>query len=350
VVTVGGTQTAEPVRPDSGLARRPRRIPVVVIAVIGLALVVMPFAFTMFTKAPQGASMLAEFRPFMTASQLDGFQTDFKDVNAGVQQTHAGAAAYLNANGTQGTFAATYPSFVDFYAQWPSIDATMTNLLNKVQGSLGDYQAMAALPSFTLFPWFFVIPGALFLGIAAASLRRPRLWRAGRWVLVVLGLGLVAAPVAFQMFQRAPDGGHMMSEFKTIETTANVQKIQGYFGTMAEGQGAIRLEVVPGLEKAGLSKGQLDRTFPAIATLDTHWVHILNEMTPMIGAMSDNVGSYHALASLPPFPLFPWFFVGPGVLIAGCALLAGGRNIRHDPVRQSTEPPLVAVPEFEGAV
>ena len=36
--------------------------------------------------------------------------------------------------------------------------------MDEVQGNLGNYQAVAALPSFTLFPWFFVIPGVLIAG------------------------------------------------------------------------------------------------------------------------------------------------------------------------------------------
>lgn len=46
----------------------------------------------------------------------------------------------------------------------------------------------------------------------------------------------------------------------------------------------------------------------------------------MIGAMSDNVDNYQAVAALPPFPLFPWFFVLPGLLIVGLALAAGPRR------------------------
>jgi hypothetical protein len=94
---------------------------------------------------------------------------------------------------------------------------------------------------------------------------------------------------------------------------------------MAEGQGAIRLEIVPALQKSGLSSGQIRAAYPAVATLDTQWVGILNGMTPMIGAMSDNVANYQAVASLPPFPLFPWFFVLPGLLVAGLAVAAGRR-------------------------
>ena len=53
---------------------------------------------------------------------------------------------------------------------------------------------------------------------------------------------------------------------------------------------------------------------------------------PLIGAMSDNIPNYDAVAALPPFGLFPWFFVAPGVLLAGISLGAGRRAPRRRPV------------------
>jgi hypothetical protein len=299
----------------------------VVIAVVGVGLVAAPFAFGMFSKAPKGAVMIAGFKPYMTTARLNGYQRELAEINAGVRQTDTSAAAYLDAaGGDPGGFDAAHPGFAGFDQQWPTIDTTMTGLMDEVQGNLGNYRAVAALPSFKLFPWFFVIPGVLIAGVATALLIRSALWRRGRWVLVVLGLGLVAAPAVFQMFQRAPDGGRMMTAFQKIETTENVQNIQGYFGSMAVGQGAIRLDIVPALEHTGLTAAEVAQRFPALTALDADWVHILNDMTPMIGAMSDNVTNYEAVASLPPFPLFPWFFVVPGVLVAGLALAAGARR------------------------
>jgi hypothetical protein len=131
------------------------------------------------------------------------------------------------------------------------------------------------------------------------------------------------------MFERAPEGGQMMSAFRDIETAQNVQKIQSYFGTMAVGQGAIRLDVIPALEHAGLTSAQIATRYPAVTALDADWVHILNDMTPMIGVMSDSVDGYQAVASLPPFPLFPWFFVIPGALVAGLAVVAWIPRRRH---------------------
>ncbi|HEY1988187.1 MAG TPA: hypothetical protein VGG43_01870 [Acidimicrobiales bacterium] len=333
-------------RPTDPVAR-PKRWALISVAVIGAALVVMPFAFNMFGKTPKGAVMIAEFKPFMTTARLDGFQTDLKQINAGVQQSNTSVAAYLDTgSNNRVSFDSAYPTFASFNQQWPAIDSKMTGMMTEVQANLGNYLAVAALPSFRLFPWFFVIPGVLIFGFALATLLKPARWKWGRWVLVVLGIGLIAAPGVFQMFQRAPKGGQMMSAFKTIETTQNVQQIQGYFATMAEGQGAIRLEIVPSLQRSGLTQAQIASRFPAVASLDAHWVHILNDMTPMIGAMSDNVASYQAIASLPPFPLFPWFFVLPGVIVAGVALAAG--STRKNEFVSEPHDQVVSVPEPQG--
>jgi hypothetical protein len=323
-----------------------RRWALVGIAVIGIALVVMPLAFGMFDKTPKGAVMIADFKPYMTTARLSGYQSELREINAGVRQTDTSVAAYLG-GGSPDRFAfeSDYPSFISFDRQWPAIDSKMTGLMNHVQANLGNYLAVAALPSFKLFPWFFVIPGLLVAALAIAALVHPFRWGRSRWVLVILGVGLIAAPGIFQMFQRAPDGGHMMTAFENIETTQNVQQIQGYFGSMAVGQGAIRLEIVPALESSGLDAAQVSVRFPAVATLDADWVHILNDMTPMIGVMSDNVANYQAIASLPPFPLFPWFFVLPGVLVVGLALVDG---VTRPSPELSDEPP-IAVPVNQGA-
>src|SRR5579875_2935648 len=140
----------------AGPARRPL---LALAAVVGLGLVAAPFAFGMFTKAPKGATMIAQFKPFMTVSRLDGYRGDIAEINAGVRQTDTSVAVSLD--GSRAAFSAAHPEFVSFDRQWPAIDHTMSRLMSQVRGNLGNYLAVAALPSFRLFPWFFVIPGAL---------------------------------------------------------------------------------------------------------------------------------------------------------------------------------------------
>lgn len=330
----GGTSRAgvsppAPARTGAGRGAdtgRRGRAPVVLLAVIGVALIVMPAAFQMFQRAPKGATMLAEFKPFMTTTRLDGFQRDIAVIGAGIDQVDIAAGPYLQSHGAIAQpVSAAYPSYGALARQWPAIDRKMTTLLDEVQANLGNYEAVKALPSFKLFPWFFVLPGILVLASAIGLLLRPTR-RGFAVVLLVVGVGLAAAPAAFQMFSRGPDGARMMSAFKTIETTSNVTTIQDDFSTMASGQGAIRLDVVPALAHTGLSPAEIQARFPAVAALDASWVHILNDMTPMIGAMSDNVSSYEAIAALPSFTLFPWFFVLPGLLVAAGAIASWPRR------------------------
>jgi hypothetical protein len=328
-------------------ASRPRpagtqRVLLVVVAVIGLGLAAAPFAFDMFSRAPKGAVMLTEFKPFMTSQRLDGFQNDMGQINAAVHEIDTQATPRLAAGGGNGHRSGAGPSYRTFDAQWPAIDSTMTHLLGQVQGNLANYSDVAALPSFRLFPWFFLIPGVLIFGLALAALFGALRTVAVRISLVVLGIGLILAPVAFGMFNRAPHGAQMMSAFRSIETTQNVTRIQGYFSTMAVGQGAIRIDLVPALEHTGLTAAQVAQRYPAMTRLDRHWVHILNDMTPMIGAMSDSVPDYQAITALPPFTLFPWFFVIPGALIIALAAV----RVRRDPVPESAPEP-VSVPETQ---
>lgn len=319
-----------------------RRSLLIAVAVIGFGIAVAPVAFKMFSRAPQGAVMLSDFKPFMTKERLNGFQSEMAQINASVHEIDTRVAPRLTSSGAAKSRGARItPAYRSFDRKWPAINKTMTNLLDKVQGNLSNYQAVAALPSFRLFPWFFVIPGVLILSLSLLALLGLFSTAAARIALVVLGIGLVLAPVAFQMFTRAPHGAQMMSAFKTIETTDNVSRIQGYFSTMAVGQGAIRNDIVPALQHTGLSAKQINKRYPATAALDHNWVHILNDMTPMIAAMSDSVPRYDAIRALPPFTLFPWFFVIPGVLVAVLAAVRTRTKTEVPPTR----PAAAAVPQ-----
>src|SRR5271156_1200119 len=182
---LGPTATTEMTKGEPGPGHR---WAVVVVAIIGVGLVVAPFAFGMFSKAPKGAVMIDGIAPYMTTARLQGYHRKLSDINAGVRQTDTTVAAYLNKAGADPRgFDAAHPGFASFDAQWPAIDSKMTGLMDQVQGNLGNYQAVAALPSFKLFPWFFVVPGVLIAGVAVLLLVRPAGWRRGRWVLVVLG-------------------------------------------------------------------------------------------------------------------------------------------------------------------
>jgi hypothetical protein len=116
--------------------------------------------------------------------------------------------------------------------------------------------------------------------------------------------------------------------------------MQNNFSTIAVGQGALRLDVVPALKDSGLSAREIARRFPDLTRLNRGWIGILNDMTPMIGAMSDNVDNYQAISGLPAFGLFAWFFLLPGLLVAVLTLRPGRRRRPDTAAVTAAGPPI----------
>ncbi len=285
-----------------------------------MALALAPLALQMFTRGPGGAAMLADFRPYMDEQLLSDFQRDVDQVDAAANelQGRAGAQAAARLGLSPTAYAKEYDSLVQFTKDWPAANKDFTVLIQTIQDNIGNYQAVAALPSFRLFPYFFVLPGLMIAGVAWLALRRQRRERPPgrtRLVLGLLGVGLIAAPLVFQMFTRAPKGEDMLDQFRPLMTTQRITTVQGYFVTMAGGEAAVRTQLLPALRARGASAAEIDTLLPQSVAFTSIWTSMVNQMAPMLAAMNDNLARYNGLIALPPFGLFPYFFVFPGVLL-----------------------------------
>lgn len=288
--------------------QRARRWHLIVVGLLGLGLAVAPLAFQMFTRAPAGGEMIVDFEPYMTSQKLADFDAELAVIDA----AHEEAAEALD--GLSAAQLSAYPSAVAFVEQWPAINDDMQSMLATMDDNIGNYRGVAALPPFALFPWFFVVPGLLVAGVAGWTLladrgRPPA--RGRRLALGGLGLGLMAAPLVFGMFTRAPGGATMIDGFKPFMTEDKVVEIQGYFLTIGAGEGQLRRAVIPDL--AAASQAPADEVLPAVRELNDAWPAISGDLAPMVGTMADNVERFAGIAALPPFGLFPWFFVIPGL-------------------------------------
>jgi hypothetical protein len=299
------------------------------VLLVGVGLVVFPFATGMFDRTPKGARMIKAFEPYMRPSRLASYDLDVRQLREGFGEAEARAAALLSphapAAAARRALEASEPQLTQFESEWPRVEGTLTSLLGTIQANRGNYEAAAALPRFTLFPWFLIVPGAILIALAAGALAAPSAWGKLRWAVVALGLALIVAPLAFQMFTRAPKGAQLVRAFRSVETRGLVTGIQNDFATITTGEGAVSGELVPALEARGLSATQIDSRLPAVALLERRWVGILQDLTPLIGVMSDNVANYQAVAALPAFGLFPWLFLLSGVLVVALAVLGATR-------------------------
>jgi hypothetical protein len=295
---------------------------VAVTLVIGSGLALAPVAFQMFERAPLGGDMIDAFEPYMHPQKTANFRGYMNTIDAAIAEAD-GLRDEVVAQGalTGAEYDANYAGVTALTEEWEAIDTDMTDLLDRMDANMDNYRDMAALPPFWMFPWFFVIPGAIIAALSIAALIRGRDGRRPRALLIALlvtGLGVVAAPAIFQMFTRAPQGGQMVDEFRPMMTRARVQDVQGYFITLGSGEGQLRV----GATQAFIDGGGNISDFPALQRFSSEWPTIVGEFNPMIATMSDNVDNYEAVDAMPPFPLFPWFFVIPGVLVATAAGLA----------------------------
>jgi hypothetical protein len=303
---------------------RSRNLPIIGALVVGIGMIVAPFVFQMFGRAPLGGDMIEDFEPYMTVEQVERFRGYLTEIDAANTESIESLREALVTSGAveASEYDTVLASVVNLNEQWSTVDADMTDLIDRMEANLDNYAAVAALPPFPMFPWFFVIPGALIVTAAGIALYRRRTpgqpARGSLWVLFGLGVAVAMAPVAFQMFDRAPLGADMIDDFRPMMTRERVQSVQGYFVTLGAAEGQLRANALPMLAEAGGDAS----AFPAISQWSEDWPTILTDFNPMVATMSDNVDNYEAVDALPSFDLFPWFFVIPGVLVAVLALVA----------------------------
>jgi len=297
--------------------------------VVGIGLAAAPFAFQMFSRAPLGGTMIDDFEPYMVEQKIDSFRGYMNTIDAAVTEIDGVRSAMVdNGTITPDAFDAQYSGVLQLVNDWATINADMTDLLDRMDANMGNYAAVAALPPFPMFPWFFVLPGVMVAGVALSilwSLRDGAAPRRRLWALAALGVAIIAAPVAFQMFTRAPKGGEMIDSFRPMMTRERVQNVQRHFVTLGGAEGQLRVTLMPAYAAASGDPAAAE----GITEFSTEWPTIVSEFNPMIATMSDNIDNFQAVDALPSFALFPWFFAIPGAIVAAAAAIA---------LRSSTSP------------
>lgn len=303
------------------------RKPMVAVLVIGVGLLAAPFIFQMLAldnRAPMGGEMIDEFRPYMTEARITKFDTFMALINRAEQSYTTDLRPVVAAAQKDPAQQAALTSVDDWAGKWEGqggIHADMTGILSDVRKNLDNYKAVDNLPPFKLFPFFFIMPGVIIALLARAALRRMRRG-VGAGVpgkaLLVMGVGLIAAPFIFQMMggeNRAFEGNAMIDDFKPIMTNERVTTVQNYFPVIALGEGQIRNGLIP-LAKAQSPEAQ----YPVISDFSQQWPTISSEFAQFLGVMSDNLNNFAAVKALPPFALFPFFFILPGLMVIGLVL------------------------------
>lgn len=157
------------------------------VLVIGVALIVMPFAISLPSKASAGQTMMDNFHPIMqqasvtkTANYYNQTFTPLRPVAiggvaaAGEVPSLIGALAkplHMTPAQVQQFLGKNFPAMAALLGNLPKLVPVFTNvppgldhylpLVRTMQANVSNYAKIDSLPNFRLFTWFFVVPGVL---------------------------------------------------------------------------------------------------------------------------------------------------------------------------------------------
>jgi hypothetical protein len=134
----------------------------------------------MFARAPRGASLVSAFAPVENRPTVTALQDDFGTIAGGQGSLQSELLPALSRRGIGPAKAAKdLPAVTALDDHFVAILGDLTPVLGVMSDNVVNYQAVAALPTFSLFPWLFVIPGVLATGLVLllVAIGRPELGR-----------------------------------------------------------------------------------------------------------------------------------------------------------------------------
>lgn len=179
------------------------------VLVIGVALVIAPFAISLPAKSAAGQRMLTDFQPIMqaqsvktTAYYYDQVFTPLGKVVPAMSKQNVdkfngyvtGLKAIKLTPAQMAQMHTQYPQLAQLFAGMPKMVNDFDQLIalmqanehifaqvqpglqhygplvRAMQGNVNDYKQVNSLPDFRLFTWFFVVPGVLLVLLAGFGL------------------------------------------------------------------------------------------------------------------------------------------------------------------------------------
>jgi hypothetical protein len=296
---------------------RRRRLPALVLLVLGTVLVVGPIVGGLFVKVASGQQMIDAFAPHLTVDQLGRYDDD-------LQTLRTGAAAIDVVYQDQQIPAGKYPGLDAYRTDAPAIDQRATALLKRIRTAEPDYRRVASIGGFDRVPFLLVASG-LALTYAGGVLLGGRRQRSGGAAILALAAAaaLIAYPLVSDLPSRSRAGERLQNALAPVMTGQTVRQEQDDF--------VVLVTAVGELDTAFRSEQHTGREAADLNALVRAWPEVSSDLAGLVGAINDNITNYEALGDLDDLTsgvglsglvALPWFLVGAGTVGAVAALAA----------------------------
>lgn len=139
-----------------------------IVFIIGVALIVLPFAFSMFDRTSAGADLMKDFSDnhVMEQPTVDQFKADFAVIEAMQADLNDNMMPWLagtlqkNPEELNALLGENFPDLAAGLGQMDDIKARLKSVIEIMGRNIENFAKANELPM-KLTPWFFIIPGAL---------------------------------------------------------------------------------------------------------------------------------------------------------------------------------------------
>lgn len=323
---------------------RTRRIVGAITLAVGIYLVVVPFALSLFSRTRDAQHLADRYRPVLSAQGVGQFRANLKLVNAGGTELFnkflPDLEAKLGLNDAElGAFVASnYPHVAAFLERVPVTVKYLNPATQRVLAQQDNYASADAFPiagiPVTVGPWALLLLGIavstaglilLFTDVLAGSLL-PLL------AIGLVGLALVVGPLAFDWIGKTNAADQVAQAargpFSVAVSDATVNDTFSFNAAFIE----MRKAMFPGVaQKLGMTDAEFDTylhaNYPALLKFLDKWdASIYKGARALSLSQIQYMDEFHN-ADATPYKALPWLFMAPGaVLLIGAAYGFAGRR------------------------
>jgi hypothetical protein len=289
----------------------------VVAVCVGLGLIVMTFALSLFRDASAGERITDRFRSTLTDQGLADLKTNFATTGAMGDELLTKTLPdlqrerHMSDEQFDAYLKQTAPAVLTARDNLPRAVALVTPVVPQLEGVRTDFHKVDDLPfaghPLTVIPWLLIAAGALLIALGALALKRPS--RATIALVAVAGALLIAVPLAIGLFGKADAAKHVdrvgkvaLSQKAADTARATTQTVDDVVGQ------------VPNLH-ADLSR------YSAVTRGAQEWPTIAPGAFHLAKVQAASVPDYDKLHDL-PFGALPWLVIVPGIVLLGIAGVA----------------------------
>ena len=284
---------------------------------VGIGLIVTPFATSLFSRTTAANRLTDTVRPAMTQAALTAGNNDLVTVQKAYGQLGNGllpamaAANHETPAALIGQLQTNYPEIRAGMANFNTAVANAKRILVTLGANRANYDAADSLPvrgvPLTVSPWAFLGVGAVFVLLGVACLRRPEVVLPA---LIVVALAVAIVPLATREPSKLSDTRSLVHNLRgtlspQAATTARTQYTT--FDTMLV---TFDTKALPAFaHQRHMTNTQVDAFLTAHAPLlapdGTQVPRILHKFSGLTVALTSHIGDFRSTAKI-PFKWLAW--------------------------------------------